>query len=301
MENDSMNEFFMKDITLSIVNIRGSFQTYGIREGYPSVIIETFGDNLKNTGYGLDDPTEKNPEIQNVTKKLDKFKNFVDCLPKLKTGLPNYYTSLRQFGKFSSDVPVKELKTLIDVSAGIGDKNLQNYDLVFDGGEPLLTIKQKQISSFIQVEKDYVNSFSALVFNTNGTQKLTEEFKNTLLDLVDIPVFFNVCPRLSNSGEPKNKTLIPSALDSIVDFLEEFVEKEINIPNNSSISISYIVDSRESILEAVESTKIILPDAEPYVLDLIPYSTDNLQEIRKTAFDLGMNLSQPIMTRRNGV
>lgn len=301
MENDTMSEFFVKDITFSIVDIRGTFQTYGVREGYPSVIVVTFGDNLKNTGYGLDDPTEKNQEIQNVIKKLDKFKNFVDCLPKLKTGLPNYYTSLRQFGKFSSDVPVKELKTLINVSAGIGDKNLQNYDLVFDGGEPLLTIKQKQISAFIQVEKDYVNSFSALVFNTNGTQKLTEEFKNTLLDLVDIPVFFNVCPRLSNSGEPKNKTLIPSALDSIVDFLEEFAEKEINIPNNSSISLSYIVDSRESILEAVESTKIILPDAEPCVLDLIPYSTDNLQEIRKTAFDLGMNLSQPIMTRKNGV
>jgi organic radical activating enzyme len=85
----------------------------------------------------------------------------------------------------------------------------QHQHLCVTGGEPLMPQSQQAFVGTYRELELRGNLPQSITFETNGTQKLTEEFKE-LVSSIDTEIFFSVSPKLwTVAGERREKAIHP--------------------------------------------------------------------------------------------
>ena len=198
---------------LKISELFYSIQGEGRYMGVPSVFLRTFGCNFTCDGFGMS-KGEKSDERNVIAIKADSFKNYND-LPLVHTGCDSYASWDPRFKHLS---PVLDDKAIVDAIVDtLPFKEWKDEHLVITGGEPLLGW-QKQYPTLLDNEK--MLALKELTFETNGTQALTSEFKQYLLNWTlsnknrlskrgADALTFSVSPKLSVSGEKWEDAICP--------------------------------------------------------------------------------------------
>jgi organic radical activating enzyme len=195
---------------LKIAELFYSIQGEGRYMGVPSVFLRTFGCNFKCAGFGMP-KGELSNEADNVDpSKYSEYK----LLPLVSTGCDSYA---------SWDPRFKHLSPLMDTSAvadAIVDtlpyKEWRDEHLVITGGEPLLGW-QRAYPDLLNHPK--MLGLKEITFETNGTQKLSDNFKLELLkwgklnmDRTRHHLTFSVSAKLSCSGEARDEAIRPDVV-----------------------------------------------------------------------------------------
>jgi organic radical activating enzyme len=189
-----------------------SIQGEGRYMGVPSIFLRTFGCNFTCDGFGMPRGEKSLERVQvALVDEETPFKNYKD-LPLVNTGCDSYA---------SWDPNFKHLSPLYEVSAlaeGIVDllphKTWHDEHLVITGGEPLLGWQRSYPEL---LDQDTMIRLRHLTFETNGTQKLTPEFKNYLIAWSDRytkqrEVTFSVSAKLPVSGEKWEEAILPEVV-----------------------------------------------------------------------------------------
>lgn len=198
---------------LKISELFYSIQGEGRFMGVPSVFLRTFGCNFTCDGFGMA-KGEKSDERNIISIKANSFKNYND-LPLVHTGCDSYASWDPRFKHLS---PVLDVEAIVEAIVDtLPHKEWKDEHLVITGGEPLLGW-QKQYPELLSNEK--MIALKELTFETNGTQPLSSEFKQYLLNWtlnnkgrtgkrgIDA-LTFSVSPKLSVSGEKWEDAICP--------------------------------------------------------------------------------------------
>jgi 7-carboxy-7-deazaguanine synthase len=219
---------------IKIAELFYSLQGEGKYVGTPSVFLRTFGCNFTCGGFGM-----PNGEMSNERFKIqpEQYKKY-DDLPLVHTGCDSYA---------SWDVRFKHLSPLMttgDIAEKIADmlpnKQWKNEHLVITGGEPLLGW-QRAFPELLMDES--MKNLKYVTFETNGTQKLTDDFKKFLFNytkkkgLGDTEFTFSVSAKLSASGESWEDAIIPEVVNTY--------------NNYGTVYLKFVID-KDSDIEEVE-------------------------------------------------
>ena len=200
----------MKMSKIKVAELFYSIQGEGRYMGVPSVFLRTFGCNFKCQGFGMP-KGELSNEAENVNP--ENYKQYRD-LPLVSTGCDSYA---------SWDPRFKHLSPLLDSSA-IADaivdtlpyKEWLDEHLVITGGEPLLGW-QKAYPDLLEHPK--MDKLKEITFETNGTMRLTKDFKEYLKawkwkheGFIDREITFSVSAKLPCSGEPWEDAIKPEVV-----------------------------------------------------------------------------------------
>ena len=176
--------------------------------GVPSVFLRTFGCNFKCAGFGM-----PRGELSDEANKIDPdlYKDY-NSLPLVSTGCDSYA---------SWDPRFKHLSPVLDTDAiahaivdTLPHKEWRDEHLVITGGEPLLGW-QKQYPDLLDHPK--MAGLKEITFETNGTQKLSAEFKEYLQNwYITNPlareITFSVSAKLPCSGEKWEDAICPAVV-----------------------------------------------------------------------------------------
>jgi organic radical activating enzyme len=176
--------------------------------GVPSVFLRTFGCNFKCAGFGMPrgEVSHEATDIAATHTIIESFQKYED-LPLVSTGCDSYASWHPDF---------KDLSPML-TSEAITDRIMeilpQDYwvdeHLVITGGEPLLGW-QRAYPDLLNNTK--MRDLKEITFETNGTQKLTPEFKAYLAkwnSVVGREVTFSVSAKLPASGEKWEEAICP--------------------------------------------------------------------------------------------
>jgi len=196
---------------IKIAELFYSIQGEGRYMGVPSVFLRTFGCNFKCAGFGMP-RGELSQEVEAIAERIAEFKNYKE-LPLVSTGCDSYA---------SWDPRFKDLSAMLSSDAiadGIMDmlpyEEWRDEHLVITGGEPLLGW-QRAYPDLLDNPK--MAGLKEITFETNGTQKLTEEFKDYLIKWqmpnIDFTreVTFSVSAKLPCSGEKWEDAICPEVV-----------------------------------------------------------------------------------------
>ena len=222
-----------------------SFQFEARYIGIPSIFLRTFGCNMrcKNFGrYGSDrlGVSELNPEVKEIIDNIHLYKTMEE-LPLVSTGCDSYPASYPQFRDFSPEYTTQDLiKQMINL---LPHNKWGQHHLVITGGEPLLW--QNQFYDLL-LDSD-MHELDEITFETNGTRRIDSDFRRTL----DIwkyggynsyrehnSVTFSVSPKLSCSGESREKAIQPDIVCEYQDHGHTYLK--------------FVVGTQEDVEEALE-------------------------------------------------
>jgi 7-carboxy-7-deazaguanine synthase len=191
---------------IKVAELFYSIQGEGRYMGVPSIFLRTFGCNFKCAGFGM-----PKGELSEEYLKIDptQYSKYEE-LPLVSTGCDSYA---------SWDPAFKHLSPMLTVDA-ITDRiteilpfnTWQDEHLVITGGEPLLGW-QRAYPDLLSHPK--MAGLKEITFETNGTQQLTKEFKDYLVQwqMPDLEfnreVTFSVSAKLSCSGEHPDEAIKP--------------------------------------------------------------------------------------------
>ena len=224
-----------------------SLQGEGRYMGVPSVFLRTFGCNFKCQGFGmpkgqLSEEAEKIAQDQKNGMAVESY----DDLPLVTTGCDSYASWHPAFKSLS---PVLTTDEIVDRIVDLLPNKQWGYEhLVITGGEPLLGWQR----SYIDLLKNpKMLTLKELTFETNGTQPIYEKFRYFLFDWMLSPkygrrgnraVTFSVSPKLSCSGEPRDKAIRPDIVCSYEAIAFTYLK--------------YVIATEEDALEALEVTEL---------------------------------------------
>ena len=200
---------------LKVAELFYSIQGEGRYMGVPSVFLRTFGCNFTCSGFGMP-KGEQSKEVDYVAAEVKKYLSYKE-LPLVSTGCDSYASWDPRFKHLS---PVLDTDSVADAIVDtLPYKEWKDEHLVITGGEPLLGW-QRAYPDLLNHPK--MRSLKKITFETNGTQDLTEDFKNHL-DIwgwgvpgnFDRQITFSVSPKLSVSGEKWDDAIKP---DIIADY-----------------------------------------------------------------------------------
>jgi 7-carboxy-7-deazaguanine synthase len=194
---------------IKIAELFYSIQGEGRYMGVPSVFLRTFGCNFKCAGFGMA-RGELSNEAENIDPSLySEYKS----LPLVSTGCDSYASWDPRFKHLS---PVLSSDSIADAIVDtLPHKEWRDEHLVITGGEPLLGW-QRAYPDLLNHPK--MAKLKEITFETNGTQKLTPEFKEWLIDWqmphVDFTpeVTFSVSAKLPCSGEKWEDAICPEVV-----------------------------------------------------------------------------------------
>ena len=200
---------------LKISELFYSIQGEGRYMGVPSVFLRTFGCNFTCSGFGMP-RGEKSIErdtiaFMNENQPYEDYK----ALPLVKTGCDSYASWDVRFKHLS---PNLDIETIIDkIIEMLPYNEWRDEHLVITGGEPLLGW-QRAYPELLSDTK--MKSLKEITFETNGTQPLSPEFRQYLLnwslgrkDRGYNALTFSVSPKLSGSGEKREEAICPDIIE----------------------------------------------------------------------------------------
>lgn len=194
---------------IKVAELFYSIQGEGRYMGVPSVFLRTFGCNFTCAGFGMP-RGELSKEAENVDPKQY---NSYNELPLVSTGCDSYA---------SWDVRFKHLSPVLTVDA-IVERTMEilpfnewrDEHLVITGGEPLLGW-QRSYPALLSHPK--METLKEITFETNGTQELSDDFADYLInwqnEQFDREVTFSVSAKLPCSGEKFEDAIKPEIVVS---------------------------------------------------------------------------------------
>jgi len=196
---------------IKIAELFYSIQGEGRYMGVPSVFLRTFGCNFKCAGFGMP-RGELSDEAGVLAEKQEKFGEWktYNELPLVSTGCDSYASWHPSFKELS---PMLESDAIVNRVMEILPFNTwQDEHLVITGGEPLLGW-QRAYPDLLSHPK--MANLKEITFETNGTQKLTPEFKTYLQEWSkwkNREITFSVSAKLPCSGEKWEEAILPEVV-----------------------------------------------------------------------------------------
>lgn len=193
---------------LKVAELFYSIQGEGRYMGVPSVFLRTFGCNFSCRGFGMP-RGELSTEVEDIASVVHMFNKYNE-LPLVTTGCDSYASWDPRFKDFS---PMLTTDAIVDrIMEIIPYKEWRDEHLVITGGEPLLGW-QRAYPDLLNHPK--MQNLQEITFETNGTQKLTPEFKESLIKWkitnhqLNREVTFSVSAKLPCSGEKWEEAILP--------------------------------------------------------------------------------------------
>ena len=196
---------------LKVAELFYSIQGEGRYMGVPSVFLRTFGCNFKCAGFGMA-KGQLSAEVEDIAEVVHMFNKYKD-LPLVSTGCDSYASWDPRFKDLSPLMESDAIANRIMEILPFGQWGTEH--LVITGGEPLLGW-QRSYPDLLNNPK--MANLREITFETNGTQKLSPEFKEFLinwsLDGVGKPkqVTFSVSAKLPGSGESWEDAIKPKVV-----------------------------------------------------------------------------------------
>lgn len=198
-----------------------SIQGEGHYTGVPTAWIRFFLCNLQCSGFGQVDPT--NPDTYDLPfldYDVSQVKR-VEDLPVWEKGCDSSYTWAKKYKHLmGQETPQSLANKIVDIlktesnpeGLFLHPMSKQRQHLCFTGGEPLMITGQQASVGIYEELLKQGNLPESMTFETNGTQKLREPFKEWATG-IDQEVFFSCSPKLFTvSGEQTKKAIIPEVV-----------------------------------------------------------------------------------------
>ena len=195
---------------IKIAELFYSIQGEGRYMGVPSVFLRTFGCNFSCKGFGMPrGELSKEADDIAVMNAMHPFKEYNE-LPLVSTGCDSYASWHPDFKDLS---PMLTSEAITDrIMEIIPFHEWKDEHLVITGGEPLLGW-QRAYPDLLNNPK--MKALKEITFETNGTQKLTPEFKGYLTKWnseVGKELTFSVSAKLPCSGETWEDAIKPEVV-----------------------------------------------------------------------------------------
>ena len=196
---------------IKIAELFYSIQGEGRYMGVPSVFLRTFGCNFKCAGFGMPrgELSHEATDIAATHKMIESFMKYED-LPLVSTGCDSYASWHPDFKELS---PMLTSEAIADrIMEILPQDHWKDEHLVITGGEPLLGW-QRAYPDLINNTK--MRDLKEITFETNGTQRLTPEFKGFLAkwnSVVGRELTFSVSAKLPCSGEKWEEAILPEVV-----------------------------------------------------------------------------------------
>jgi organic radical activating enzyme len=199
---------------IKIAELFYSIQGEGRFMGVPSVFLRTFGCNFKCAGFGMPrgEMSYEATDIAATHSMIESFQTYGE-LPLVSTGCDSYASWMPEFKDLSpmltSDAIAERIMEILPFN------QWQDEHLVITGGEPLLGWQRAYPEL---LNHPSMRKLKEITFETNGTQKLTPEFKTFLQEWGQNPPFvsrevtFSVSAKLSCSGEERHEAIKPDVV-----------------------------------------------------------------------------------------
>lgn len=219
---------------IKIAELFYSLQGEGKYVGTPSVFLRTFGCNFTCGGFGMPKGEMSNERFKIYPEQYKKY----DDLPLVHTGCDSYASWDVRFKHLSPLMTTKDIaEKIVDM---LPNKQWKNEHLVITGGEPLLGWQRSYEELF---SYECMKNLKYVTFETNGTQKLTDDFKKFLFNysnkrgLGDAEFTFSVSAKLSASGESWEDAILPDVVTTY--------------HNYGTVYLKFVID-KDSDIEEVE-------------------------------------------------
>ena len=196
---------------LKVAELLYSIQGEGRYMGVPSVFLRTFGCNFKCQGFGMP-KGQLSQEVEDIAEVVHMYNKYEE-LPLVSTGCDSYASWDPRFKDLSPLLETDLIAERIMEILPFGQWGTEH--LVITGGEPLLGWQRSYPDL---LKHPLMSTLREITFETNGTQKLSEDFKNFLinwqLDGAGKPrqVTFSVSAKLSCSGELREEAIKPEVV-----------------------------------------------------------------------------------------
>ena len=274
---------------IKVAEIFHSLQGEGLWVGVPSVFLRTFGCNFQCRGFGLPNGEHSTePEEYAAQYEIHPEWTYND-LPLAKTGCDSYASWHPSFKSLSPVLTTGEIIHTMEMERS-ADSNFINNDgethLVITGGEPLLGWQRAYPEL---LTKAYHAGYKYVTFETNGTQKISEDFANFMLlrqiaeanEKIDFT--FSVSPKLYMSGENMDEALQPEIVASYQRY--------------GRVYLKFVVERREDMTDVVEFVNAYRAAGWNGEVYLMPCGGDpdlynlNAPEVAKLAMTYGFRYS----------
>jgi len=194
---------------IKVAELFYSVQGEGRYMGVPSVFLRTFGCNFSCSGFGMP-RGELSTEAEGIASVVHLYNKYEE-LPLVSTGCDSFASWMPEFKDLS---PMLTTDAIADRIVEILPHNeWQNEHLVITGGEPLLGW-QRAYPDFLDHPK--MAGLKEITFETNGTQKLSDEFKKYLFKWKnqnkEREITFSVSAKLPCSGERWEDAILPNVV-----------------------------------------------------------------------------------------
>ena len=233
-----------------------SIQGEGMYTGQWTLWLRFFLCNLQCNGFGQIDPT--NPETYELPfQDFDvESVNRVEDLPVWEKGCDSSYTWSKKYKHLMAHKTAKEIVQDIMKCASNKynpqgkfkhPKSGQVAHMCFTGGEPLMRHGQMAFVEMMEEFKLKDNIPSSITFETNGTQKLSNDFVDyvTNEDKHYVHTFISCSPKLwTVAGEKAEKAIKP---DNLVEYNRVF--KKSNKPTGQ---LKFVLGSKDEQWEELE-------------------------------------------------
>jgi 7-carboxy-7-deazaguanine synthase len=200
---------------IKIAELFYSIQGEGRYMGVPSVFLRTFGCNFKCSGFGMP-RGELSKEADEIAEVVHLYNDYKE-LPLVSTGCDSYASWHPDFKHLS---PMLTSDAIADrIMEIIPHGEWRDEHLVITGGEPLLGW-QRAYPDLLNHPK--MTGLKEITFETNGTQKLTAEFKEYLHNWgIEqrgyTSLTFSVSAKLPCSGEKWEDAICPEIVKEYED------------------------------------------------------------------------------------
>lgn len=220
---------------IKVAELFYSIQGEGRYMGVPSIFLRTFGCNFQCSGFGM--PLgQLSDERESIAINAAGFQNYQD-LPLVSTGCDSYASWDARFKHLSPAISCDQLAN--DIVALLPQRRWHDEHLVITGGEPLLGW-QRSYPELLQ--QSVMSDLKEITFETNGTQKLTKEFKQYLNDWTaakkNREITFSVSAKLSCSGESRHDAICPEVVSEYQEIGHTYLK--------------FVVASEYDVSEAIE-------------------------------------------------